>query len=474
MPTYKAILTTLGLTRLAQAIEHESPLVFKYLAVGDGGGSPITPVAGMTSLVNESARVLVNTVEVSPDEPTTVRVEGLIPAATGGFTIREAGLFNPAGELIAVASYPPIYKPVPGDGVSVDEYIRILLVYADVGDAIALTVDPNVIMATRLYVDEQLDFWNSNRVKIWREQLIGVISSPTNAQVPDYPLLRGHSNGTGGMGLGDPQAIYGGRFITLGGTDGAIHSFGSTAPIVVMADDRIISVEFDANLGASDTDDLKAKWGLQASSDVFSGTTTNLAQLYRDTAGVFYLQVADSIAFNAVVIDGAWGWHRIKIQIFGSDTPHAVANGSAFTRILIDDIEQGRMNQTPPGSTALHFAGGAHTGADLGGAGLGGWIVWWLDHHRPVPAPPITDSHVEGGYSAITIGSGNTHEYLDVTFDRDFDAATGADGYYVDVEISLTADDGPVSWVITNKTTGGCRIRFSDSFAGEVRWRAYA
>ena len=164
MPTYYAILTTLGLTRLAQAQVSGSPLVFNALAVGDGNGAPTTPGVGQTALVHERARVGINNVSISPDAPTTVRVEGLIPSGTGGFTIREAGLFNVAGELIAVASYPPIYKPVPADGVSVEEYIRILIVYAAV-TAIALTVDPAVIMATRQDVDDatagQLWLWEN-------------------------------------------------------------------------------------------------------------------------------------------------------------------------------------------------------------------------------------------------------------------------------------------------------------------------
>lgn len=153
-PTYFAILTTLGVTRLAEAIATSTPLVFYRVAVGDGNGSPITPSAGMTALVHETARVPVNNVETSPDEPTIVRVEGVVPSATGGFTIREAGLFNFANELIAIASYPPIYKPTPADGVTVEEYIRILLTPANVA-AIALTVDPSVITATRLYVDDK-------------------------------------------------------------------------------------------------------------------------------------------------------------------------------------------------------------------------------------------------------------------------------------------------------------------------------
>lgn len=163
MPTYYALFTNLGLQRLAEAHAAGVALVFASVAVGDGGGAPITPDASMTTLVNETARVPTNSVSVSPDQPDIVRVEGLIPANKGGFTIREAGVFNLAGELMAVASYPPIYKPVPADGVSVDEYIRILLKYASV-EAIALTVDPNVIIATRLYVDDM----TAGGLAIWR------------------------------------------------------------------------------------------------------------------------------------------------------------------------------------------------------------------------------------------------------------------------------------------------------------------
>lgn len=161
-PTYYAIFTSLGLTRLAEAQATATPLVFTHVAVGDGGGAPIAPNASMTALVNERARVPTNSVGISPDQPDIVRVEGLIPSGTGGFFIREAGLFNLAGELMAVSSYPPTYKPVPADGATVEEYIRMLLQYTAV-TAIALTIDPDVITATRLYVDDatagQLALW---------------------------------------------------------------------------------------------------------------------------------------------------------------------------------------------------------------------------------------------------------------------------------------------------------------------------
>ena len=153
MPTYYAILTTLGAQRLAEAQMSGVPLVFTEIAVGDGGGAATTPSAAQTVLVNEVWRGDVNLVEIYESAPRTVRVEGLIPSATGGFTIREAGLFNSSGELIVVASYPPIYKPTPAEGVTVEEYIRILLEYATI-EAVALTTDPSVVTATQEYVDD--------------------------------------------------------------------------------------------------------------------------------------------------------------------------------------------------------------------------------------------------------------------------------------------------------------------------------
>jgi len=78
------------------------------------------------------------------------------------------------------------------------------------------------------------------------------------------------------------------------------------------------------------------------------------------------------------------------------------------------------------------------------------------------------------GWSAITTGTGNGHEYLDVTLGSSFAAATGASGYNIDVQISLTTNTDPmIVWDIVNKTSSGFRIRFSGDFNGEVRWRAF-
>jgi phage-related tail fiber protein len=153
MPTYKTILTTVGLQRLAEAEYAGTPFVFHEFAVGDGDGAAIEPVASMTELVRERYRADVNNVGIHADAPRTIRVEGLIPSEEGGYTIREAGLFNGDGELVAIASVPPTYKATPDEGVTSQQYIRLLIEFATI-EPVELTVDPAVVMATREDVED--------------------------------------------------------------------------------------------------------------------------------------------------------------------------------------------------------------------------------------------------------------------------------------------------------------------------------
>lgn len=159
---YGGIITTIGLARLTSAQMSGDPLVFTHVAVGDGGGFPITPSVGMTALVNERARVSVNAVDLYAATANTLLVQGLLPANTGGFTIREIGLFSSAGELIVIASAPPMDKPVLADGITVPFYIGSLITYSP-ASAISLSVDTSIVMATRDYVDNA----TAGGLKLW-------------------------------------------------------------------------------------------------------------------------------------------------------------------------------------------------------------------------------------------------------------------------------------------------------------------
>ena len=154
---YQTLVTTYGLSKIAQGIAASTPLNFNTMAVGDGNGNGTTPDAAQTSLVRESFRAAVNTVYADPAHPGYYVAEMVIPASITGFTIREVGLFDADGGLVAVANTPAFYKPAAAEGAYSDVVIK--LVFA-VSNAAQVTVyaDPNVVIATREWVRNTVTF----------------------------------------------------------------------------------------------------------------------------------------------------------------------------------------------------------------------------------------------------------------------------------------------------------------------------
>lgn len=94
--------------------------------MGDGNGSEVTPSTAQTALVNEVARIELNSVKETDANKTTVAAEAIIPADKGGFWIREAGIFTADGVLVAVSQMPVTYKPDTDDGATSTQTMRML------------------------------------------------------------------------------------------------------------------------------------------------------------------------------------------------------------------------------------------------------------------------------------------------------------------------------------------------------------
>lgn len=152
MNKYYSIPTNTGLTKLAQAQASGTPLAITHMAVGDGNGLPVEPWEGMTSLTHEVWRGEVNRIALSEENPNWITIEAKIPVNVGGWWIREVGLFDSSGALVAVSNYPPTEKPVLAEGAGQDLYIRLVLAIEDTA-TITITVEPSVVMASRQYVD---------------------------------------------------------------------------------------------------------------------------------------------------------------------------------------------------------------------------------------------------------------------------------------------------------------------------------
>ena len=152
---YYAILTNQGAARLANATMLGSKLNLTQMAVGDANGVLPTPDPAQTKLINQKRIAPLNLLSVDPNNQSQIIAVQIIPENEGGFWIREIGLYDDEGVLIAVANCPETYKPQLQEGSGRTQTIRMILVVTNT-EAITLKIDPSVVLATRKYVDDEV------------------------------------------------------------------------------------------------------------------------------------------------------------------------------------------------------------------------------------------------------------------------------------------------------------------------------
>lgn len=152
---FYTLLTDIGAAKLADATALGVPLKITHMAVGDGGGELPTPSAQQTMLVAEKRRADLNMLYVDPQNGSQIIAEQVIPETEGGWWIREVGLFDETGALIAVGNCPESYKPQLAEGSGRTQTVRMVLITSST-DNITLKIDPAVVLATRKYVDDNV------------------------------------------------------------------------------------------------------------------------------------------------------------------------------------------------------------------------------------------------------------------------------------------------------------------------------
>ncbi|MGP0677380.1 phage tail protein [Citrobacter freundii] len=152
---YFAILTNQGAARLANAAALGTKLNLTQMAVGDANGALPTPDPAQTKLINQKRIAPLNLLTVDPTNSSQIIAEQIIPENEGGFWIREIGLYDDDGILIAVANCPETYKPQLQEGSGRTQTIRMILIVSSTL-AITLKIDPSVVLATRQYVDDRI------------------------------------------------------------------------------------------------------------------------------------------------------------------------------------------------------------------------------------------------------------------------------------------------------------------------------
>ncbi len=149
---YRALLTDQGKALLANAAATGQKLEITQMAVGDGGGAATLPSESQTTLVNEKRRAVLNSLLVNANSSNQVIAEQVIPEDTGGWWIRELGLYDKNGVLVAVANTPDTYKPLLAEGAGRTQVVRMVLLVK--GDASAVIVaDKTAVLVSRDTLD---------------------------------------------------------------------------------------------------------------------------------------------------------------------------------------------------------------------------------------------------------------------------------------------------------------------------------
>ncbi|EMJ9654675.1 phage tail protein [Salmonella enterica] len=152
---YYAVLTNVGAAKLANATALGAQVEITQMAVGDGNGALPTPNPAQTALVHELRRAPLNTLSIDPNNANQIIAEQVIPEDVGGWWIREIGLFDKDGDMIAVANCAETYKPQLQEGSGRVQVVRMILIVSSTA-AVTLKIAPSVVLATRQYVDNKI------------------------------------------------------------------------------------------------------------------------------------------------------------------------------------------------------------------------------------------------------------------------------------------------------------------------------
>lgn len=176
MADFRTIHTLTGLAAMASAEATGTTVNLTHMAVGDGNGNAVTPSETQTVLVRELFRSTVNRVFQDPTTPNKFTAELIIPATTGGFVLREIGVFDSNGSLFAVGNLPDTYKPVSSEGAYADTVVRLEFMVSN-ASVVTLMIDPNVAVATQSWIAN-----NFSAAQLIPGGLTGqVLSKETNA-----------------------------------------------------------------------------------------------------------------------------------------------------------------------------------------------------------------------------------------------------------------------------------------------------
>ncbi|MBR9956476.1 phage tail protein [Cronobacter sakazakii] len=441
---YKTVVTTAGAAKFAAALTPGGRKVnITAMAVGDGAGSLPQPAPSQTKLVNEVWRHALNKISQDNKHKNYVVAELVIPPQTGGFWLREMGLYDDTGVLVAVGNMAESYKPKLEEGSGRAQTLRMVIILSDVA-SVELTIDSTTVIATQNYVDEKLaDHEQSRRHPDGTLTAKGFVqlssatdsTSETLAATPKA-VKSAYDMAKGKYTAQDASTTQKGLVQLTSATDSSSETLAATAKAVKAANDnasgRVPSARTVNGRALSEDITITAQ-------DIFNGQSVSIgsaADLNAYTVPGLYYQLANSQAAN------------------GKNYPEAVAGSlEVYKHAGITQIYRIFNNSRAYIRTAFN----------------GSWSAWaqqYDEANRPTAGEVGAYTKAEGDAryqpkgSYTPAGQAYTKAESDARFQRVNSASLGANGWFRDTNTGLLIQYGKVA-----VSTSGQGVTFPVAFS---------
>ncbi|EPO0565368.1 phage tail protein [Klebsiella pneumoniae] len=381
---YYALLTNVGAAKLANATALGEQVEITQMAVGDGNGALPTPNPAQTALVHELRRAPLNTLTIDPVNTNQIIAEQVIPEDVGGWWIREIGLYDSKGDLIAIANCAETYKPLLQEGSGRMQVIRVILIVSST-QAVTLKIDPSVVLATRQYVDDQII-----QVKAFVDQQLAAhiaAADPHKQYAPKAsPALTGTPTAPTAA-----QTVNNTQIATTEFVKSAIAALVASSPAALdTLNELAAALGNDPNFATTVTNALAGKQPLDSTLTDLSGKTVNgiLQYLGLGDASGYVGRLLNIQVFTAsgtvTKTPGAKKW-RIKCLGAGGGSSAAPATGSNEVSVSngggsgayaegIYDVSSITTASVVIGSGGAGGTAGSIYGADGGASSVGSFI----------------------------------------------------------------------------------------------------
>lgn len=324
---YYAVLTNVGAAKLANATALGAQVEITQMAVGDGNGVLPTPNPAQTALVHELRRAPLNSLSIDPNNANQIIAEQVIPEDVGGWWIREIGLFDKDGDMIAVANCAETYKPQLQEGSGRVQVVRMILIVSSTA-AVTLKIDPSVVLATRQYVDDQII-----QVKSYVDQKMAAhvaAADPHKQYAPkESPALTGRPTAPTAEGKDSSTQIANTAFVQA-----AIAALvGSSPEALDTLNELAAALGNDPNFATTVTNSLAGKMDKSANGSDIENVSVflqnlDLKEAAKRDVGTGDKQLPDMSAFT-FSRNGQNGWDVLPngmIRQFGTVTLSPVGN----------------------------------------------------------------------------------------------------------------------------------------------------